>query len=691
MTHSALRALFDPRGVMVIGASASPEKLGAVMAASLQTSGLPLARVNPRASTDGFVNSAADAARQIAAAGGSPDLAVICVPAIATATALRDCAAAGATAALVCSGGFSEIGPEGTEIEDRVREELARSGMRLVGPNTSGFFAPVRRLIASFVPGAHNVAAGPVGVVAASGGVNHMLAFRLSAQGIGVSLGIGIGTGIDVGHADVLHHLAEDEQTRVIALHLESCDDGPALLAAVRAAAERKPVVALVVGRNNVAEFARSHTGALATSWRTTRSVLAQAGAVVVDDEEQLISAVIGLSAGRIAATAHPGVALITGQAGPGLLIADELASRKVELPTLSEPTRRRLGELLPPLTYQANPVDTGRPGQSFPEVIAAVSDDDSADVVGVYGLTEPVLDMVGSVQQARALQHGRTPVLIAMDGPADDITSIRSTAVAAGIPFVTGPLGLAQALAGLAEDARLRARTGDDRIVEGLRIEAREGWDEHATKKLVAGVGIATPRRRVAATQEQAHSAFAELNTPLAVKILSETVLHKSDIGGVHLGVSDLAALDAAFDALRTLGAEQVLIEEMAPAGVDLIVGARRDPVFGPIVLLGIGGTAAEAIGDVVIRSAPLSIETASDMPDELAARELLRGWRGGPVADIDDLAACITGLGGMLAANEWIDEIEVNPLRITAEGAVALDAVLVTRKEDNGVDNHN
>ncbi len=131
MTHSALRALFDPRGVMVIGASASPEKLGAVMAASLQTSGLPRARVNPRASTDGFVNSAADAARQIAAAGGSPDLAVICVPAIATATALRDCAAAGATAALVCSGGFSEIGPEGTEIEDRVREELARSGTKI--------------------------------------------------------------------------------------------------------------------------------------------------------------------------------------------------------------------------------------------------------------------------------------------------------------------------------------------------------------------------------------------------------------------------------------------------------------------------------------------------------------------------------------------------------------------------------
>lgn len=158
-----------------------------------------------------------------------------------------------------------------------------------------------------------------------------------------------------------------------------------------------------------------------------------------------------------------------------------------------------------------------------------------------------------------------------------------------------------------------------------------------------------------------------------------------------MHLGVRDVEMLDAAFDALRGIGAERVLIEEMAPSGVDLIVGARRDPVFGPIVLLGLGGTAAEAIGDVVIRSAPLSPEAAAAMPGELAAGDLLRGWRGAPAADEAELGRIIAALGGLIAANEWIEELEINPLRVTAEGTIALDAVLVTRREDDGVDADN
>ena len=691
MTAHPMRAFFEPRGAMVIGASTSPEKLGAVMAASLDRSGIPLARVNPRAGADGFAVSASDAAERIAAAGGAPDLAVVCVPASATAGALAECATVGVRAALVCSGGFSETGPAGVAIEERVRAELAGSGMRLIGPNTSGYFAPGRDLIASFVPGAHSVPRGGIGVVAASGGVNHMLAFRLSAQGAGISLGVGIGSGIDVSHADVVRYLADDDETRVIALHLESCDDGVELLDAVRAAAERKPVVALVIGRNNVSEFAQSHTGALATSWRTARSVLAQAGAVVVDDEEQLVAALIGLSGGRAAPSPAPGVALITGQAGPGLLIADELASRGTELPRLSEAAQQRLGELLPPLTYQANPVDTGRPGPEFPEVIATVADDPAVDVVGIYGLAEPVLDMIGSVREARSASRSDARMIVSMDGPSDEMAGVRAAALEAGIPFVTGPLALARAVAAVAEDARIRgARTGSP-ATAGSGIAAREGWDEHAVKALVAESGIAVPARRIAATREEAHAALAELRSPVAVKILSETVLHKSDIGGVHLGVRDVEMLDAAFDALRGIGAERVLIEEMAPSGVDHIVGARRDPGFGPIVLLGLGGTAAEAIGDVVIRSAPLSPEAAAAMPGELAAGDLLRGWRGAPAADEAELGRIIAALGGLIAANEWIEELEINPLRVTAEGTIALDAVLVTRREDDGVDADN
>ena len=233
------------------------------------------------------------------------------------------------------------------------------SGVALLGPNTSGFLAPAGHLTVSFVPGAAAVAAGPVAIVAASGGVNHALAFLLTETGVGVSLAVGVGGAVDVTAAEVLSWLAADEDTRAVALHVESVPNGPGLIAAVRTVAASKPVVALVVGRNDVADFAQSHTGALATSWRTTRAVLKHAGAVLVDDERQLVDAVTALSALRLTPAADPGVGVVTAQAGPGLLHADGLRGAGIAVPALAAATVSALGELLPPLTYQANPVDT--------------------------------------------------------------------------------------------------------------------------------------------------------------------------------------------------------------------------------------------------------------------------------------------------------------------------------------------
>lgn len=673
---------------MVIGASASPEKLGAVMAASLDSSGVPLARVNPRATEPGFVTSVAQAAEEIINSGGQPDLAVLCVPAGATQSALAECAAAGVQAALICSGGFSESGAEGAALQEQVQQEIERTGIRLLGPNTSGYFSPGRNLIASFVPGAHQLLSGNVAVVAASGGVNHMLAFRFTQQGVGLSLGVGIGTGMDVTHADVLDYLATDEDTAVIALHIETCDDGERLLNSVRAAAMNKPVVALVVGKNNISEFAQSHTGALATSWKTTRSVLSQAGAVVVDTEEQLISAVIGLRSGRLPHKEAYGAALITGQAGPGLLIADALASFKIETPRLSEDSLSRLSELLPPITFQANPVDTGRPSETFPEVISTVAQDESIDVVGIYGLTEPVLDMISSV--GPAVSAKKANIIVAMDGPPEDIAALRHSARNAGLPFVTGPQALAQAIAAVIEDARVRPQAPPAHHAETFRLNQEQRWDEDSTKKLMTHRGITVPQSTVTTSREEAHAAFETLQKPVVVKILSPVILHKTEVGGVHLNITTREQLDTALDALERIKAEEVLLEEMAPSGVDLIVGARRDPVFGPIVLLGVGGTAAEAIGDVAIRSAPLDESAAAGMIDELVSRELLFGWRGGPTVNIPELGHILSTLGALVSSNDWISELEINPLRITSTGTVALDAVLVTKETDNGVDTH-
>uniref|UniRef100_UPI0019396B33 CoA-binding protein n=1 Tax=Segeticoccus rhizosphaerae TaxID=1104777 RepID=UPI0019396B33 len=423
-----LDALFAPRGVLVVGASNDPDKLGGAMAARLDSYPAPVARVNNRGGA-GMHSTVAEAAAEVCRAGGTPDLAVLCVPAAACAEVITDCAVQGVRAVLICAGGFAETGPFGAAIQEQVMQAARDCNVRVLGPNTSGFFVPHRGLWASFVPGVEALQPGRVAVVAASGGLNHALAFALERQDVGLSLGVGIGAGIDVTAVDVLLHLAQDEATTAVALHLENVTDGQALLAAVRELSRRKPVVALVVGQHDVGEFAQSHTGALATSWRTTRAVLRQAGAVLVDRADDLVVAATALSRVRLPAGSSGGVGLVTAQAGPGLLIADALPAGGVSLPALSSSTSERLTTLLPPMTYQANPVDTGRPGPHHAEVVRAVSEDPGIELVAVYGLLEPVADFTVAAAAATCA------VILGVDGPDAPVRQARRSAADAGLP----------------------------------------------------------------------------------------------------------------------------------------------------------------------------------------------------------------------------------------------------------------
>jgi acetyltransferase len=653
----------------VIGASRNPAKLGAVMARSLSTYDGPLALVNSRdPELHGSVEEAVDAL------GAPIDLAVVCVPAPASADAVAEAAKAGATAALVCAGGFAEAGH--AEHQQALADVVERYGIRLLGPNTSGFLVPSRKLTASFVPSAAEVPAGGVAVVAASGGVNHAVSFLLAEGGYGVSVAVGLGNAADVDATDVLDYLLDDPATTAVALHIESVADGSRLAAAVARVSAAKPVVALVVGRNDVGEFAQSHTGALATSWRTTRGVLRQAGAVLVDDERQLVDAVGALSMTRLAPAADPGVGVVTAQAGPGLLLLDRLRGSEIRVPTLSDATQGRVAELLPPMTYQANPVDTGRPGPGFGSVVEAVGGDSDVDLVAVYALTEPdSLDLVSELSRLEAVG----PTVVGVGGSSMDVGVVRSGLHERGFAVGTSPAALAHAVRALVEDARLAHRR--DAVGSAApSVDAAAGpWDEDQAKSVLDALGIRTPARVACDTAGEAHAALDRLGGPVAVKIMDAAVLHKTEIGGVHLGIrghGDLA------DALAKLGDRRVLVEAMASSGVDLIVGARRDPVFGPVVLVGLGGTTAEALADVAVRAAPLSVADASSMPDELLGRALLDGWRGGPVLDRSELAEVVRALGQVLLDAPHVDEIEINPLRLTRDGLIALDAV-ITGKE--------
>jgi len=693
-TRNGLGALFEPRGIAVIGASASPGKLGAAMARSLETFAGPVMLVNSRR-PDPAAGMHSSVAAAMEATGATVDLAVLCVPASATAGALAEAAAAGAGAALVCAGGFAEAGGRGLTHQADVATVVADTGIRLLGPNTSGFLAPGRGLVASFVPGAASIPAGNVSLVAGSGGIQHALAFLLAGAGLGLHLGVGIGNGLDVTAADVLDYLAgPGPVTGPVALHVEGVTDGRRLVEAVERLTEQVPVVALVVGRNDVGHLARSHTGALTPVWRTARAALRAAGAVLVDDEREMVDAIVALEQGRLDPIADPGVGLVTGQAGPAVLFTDRLKTAGVSVPPVGSATAAQLDELLPAITHQGNPVDTGRPGETFTDVLTAVGADPAIDLLAVYALLEPgALDLTAAVTAAvNRLGPAGPPVVVATGGPADDVVAARRALADAGIAAYDGVAGAVTGVRSLIDDARgrdARASAGPTvRLVVPVGFTIPVGEDEG--KRLLTWLGIDTPTRQACDDHADAHSALARLGAPVVVKMLEPVVLHKAAVGGVHLGVRTDTDLESALDALDAAGARRYLVEETASAGIDLIVGARRDPVFGPIVLVGLGGDLAEDLETVAVRPAPLSEATAVGMLDELlhSPAESANG-SGRNRLNRSALAAAVTALGALLTAVPELAEIEINPLRATADGRlVALDVVVGGVSEVGTVD---
>ncbi len=668
---SALSPLFSPKGIAVVGASADPEKAGHVLLRVLSGYPGPLYPVNPR----GGEILGLPAVPRVAEVSGA-DLAILAVPPEAVPAALAECVGAGIRAAVIVAGGFAEIGSGGRDLQRDATRIAAEGGVRLLGPNTSGFMNPGAGVFASFVPAAATLKPGPVAVVAQSGGVNHALAFALHAEGVGLSLAVGLGNAADVGVADVLDHLALDPSTRAVALHVEGVEDGRALAEAVARVTRRLPVAALVVGRADVGDFAHSHTGALSASWAVTRAALEQAGAVLVDDSTELVDAAAALAVRRLEPAAQTRIGVVTAQAGPGLLLTDALRDRGLVVPELTTVTRRRLSELLPPLTYQRNPVDTGRPAATFREVLDAVVSDPLIDATIVYALAEP-----DAFDPLTLASSDPLPAVFATSGQRDEIAPTAAALRGVGIAVAVAPERGAHVLAALVADARVRARRlrHSDDVASVPAIDLPPGaLDEHRAKGVLDTLGIPTPRRYACNGRQEAHRAADHLARPLVVKVLDAGVLHKTEVGGVHLDITDAAGLDCALDAI---GAARVLVEEQASPGVELLVGARRDDAFGPIVLVGFGGTMAEALGDVAIRLAPVSRAEARGMLDELRLGALLDGFRGLPTVDRDDLAGVIVTLGGFLAANEAVEEIEINPLRATSGGLVALDCVLTRR----------
>lgn len=680
----SLARLLAPRSIAVVGASSSAAKAGGAMMTALERFPGALYPVNPRAATI----AGRRAYPSLADLPEAVDLAVLVLPAAAAVDVVEQCAALGVGGAVVCAGGFGESGAEGAALQRRLADAARCGGVRLLGPNTSGFVNPGAGVSANFMPAAGALRRGPVAIVAQSGGVNLALSFLRHGEGGGVSLAAGLGNAVDVGFAELLDHLREDAETRVVALHVEGATDGRALVEAVRRTAESKPVVALKVGRTDVSAFAQSHTGALTGDWALTRAALAQAGAVVVDTPTALVDAAAALGCARLAPKRRPGVAVVTGQAGPGLIAADQLAGAGVAIPPLPEATTARLATLLPPGTYQRNPVDTGRPEQSFPDVLSAVGGAPGIDCVLVYALQEAATGGIAGALAEQRASGTLPPVVFATGGLAEDVLPQRAVLEAAGVPTYTSPDRGATAVRALVADAVARARIEAPqrgRAAAVVAVPAAGPLDEAQAKAVLAAGGLGFARGESCETRAQAHAALERLGAPVVVKLLDARVLHKSDLGAVHVNVATAGQLDAALDAIDAVapGPARYLVEQQAEPGVELILGGTRDASFGPVVLLGLGGIDVEAGPPPALRLAPLGDADALEMVEQLPAA-VRAGSRGRAAVPASELAAAIVAFGDLLVANPHVRELEVNPLRATADGLVGLDALIVLDSHD-------
>ena len=678
-SQTGLARLFAPQSVAVIGASNAQEKVGYQLVSSLRKFAGRVYPINPKLDqVDGH-----RAYPSLQACPEVPDLAILAIPAAACPDALAAAAAAGVGGALICSGGFGESGEPGAHLQRQIKHTLNNSSIRLLGPNTVGFTNPVSGCHACFLPTVQEFAPGHLAIVAQSGGVNLTLSFLARYQGIGLRLGIGLGNAVDVDAGDVIGYLADDDHTRVIVVHLEGVRDGRKLFDAIVRASAKKPVIALPVGRAQVAEFAQSHTGNLMGSFAITAAALRQAGAVVVGTTDAAIDAAAAFLSRRIPPKANPGVAVLTAQAGPGLIMLDSLRTNDVAVPPLADDTVKIIAGLLPPMTYMRNPVDTGRPSPTFGDVLVAAARDPAIDAVLTFVLDEPAaLDAPTTL--AKAAASIEKPILFGTLGLETSIEPTLQRLATLGIPGYRSPDRAAQAMSALVADSKARYRrtlpSSPPRAAFAIAAPAR---DEFAAKALLRSYGLHVPQSVACTTQTDARAAFAQLMKPVVVKVSDPAIAHKTEVGGVLLNIRSWPELDAALSQIDSIPGDRThrgyLLEEMAGPGLELILGAKRDASYGPTVLVGLGGIEAEALKDVSIRLAPLTAADAAEMLNELRGAALLDGWRGAAAVSRPALINAILAVSQLITEQPNLLELDINPLRSTPHGMMALDALMV------------
>lgn len=701
--HHPLNPLFEPRNIAVVGATERVGSVGRTLLWNLISHpfGGTVFPVTPtHASVLGI-----KAYPRLASLPAPVDLAVIATPAPTVPGLIAECVETGVKGAIILSAGFKETGAAGAALEEQILAQARRGKMRIIGPNCLGVMNPLTGLNATFA--AAMAQPGHVGFISQSGALcTAVLDWSLQAN-VGFSSFISIGSMIDVDWGDLIEYLGSDPHTTSIVMYLETIGDARSFLSAAREVARRKPIIVLKAGRTQAAaQAATSHTGTLTGSYDVFDAACRRCGVLVVDRIDELFSMADVLA--KQPRPQGPHLSIVTNAGGPGVLATDALLSTGGQLAQLAPQTLAALDQVLPASWSHSNPVDIL--GDATPEryakTLELVAQDPNSDgllvILTPQAMTDPTL--VAEQVKRSATTTGK-PILASWMGGAD-IESGKQILSQASIPTFAYPDTAVRAFAYMWQYAfRLRGlyetplpsleleggepdRSLAQSLLETAYQDRRTLLTEMESKQLLAAYGIPTVETRTAHSEAEAVACADAIGYPVVLKLWSETLTHKSDVGGVQLNLSDADAVRRAYRAIATavrnnLGADQFLgvtVQPMiAPDGYELILGSSTDPQFGPVLLFGSGGQLVEVERDRAFALPPLTTTLAQRLMEQTRVFAAFRGVRGRPPVDLVVLERLLVRFSYLVAEQRRIKEIDINPLFVSSEQLLALDARVV------------
>ncbi|MGO9200532.1 MAG: bifunctional acetate--CoA ligase family protein/GNAT family N-acetyltransferase [Limisphaerales bacterium] len=703
-----LDSIFSPKVVAVIGATENKGSVGRTVFQNMGRGGFggTVYPVNPKRSSVLCVK----AYPSIAAVPEKVDLAVLTTPAVTAPGIIRECADAGVPAAVIISAGFKETGPAGVELEQKVMAEARRGKMRLIGPNCLGVMVPHNGLNATF---ATTIALpGSLGFISQSGALCTAILDWSLRENVGFSSFISIGSMLDVNWGDLIYYLGDDPNTKSIILYMESIGDARAFLSAAREVALTKPIIVIKVGRTEAAaKAAASHTGSLTGSDEVFQAAFRRVGVLRVETIAELFHMAEVLA--KQPRPAGPRLTIVTNAGGPGVLATDMLIGSGGRLAELSAQTMEEFNKLLPPAWSHNNPIDIlgdGGPDR-YAKAVQIAAADPGSDGMLVILTPQAMTDPIGTAQQLKpyAKIPGKPLLACWMGGrdvePGEDILN------ESGIPTFKYPDTAARAfqymyrytcnlralyetpalVADQSTDAASRAKAGT--LIQNVRKQGRTILTEFESKQLLSAYGIPTVDTRVALTEAEAVKLAEEIGYPVVLKLYSETITHKTDVGGVQLNLRNALAVRRAWNAIassveKRVGKEHFLGVTVQPMidlnGYELIIGSSPDAQFGPVLLFGTGGQLVEVFKDRCLALPPLNATLARRMMEQTLIYQALKGVRGRKPVNLAALEELLVRFSQLVVEQPWIAEIDINPLLASSEQLIALDARVVIYGKD-------